>query len=249
MGHDVDLVVGEKLVSGFGREQLFLAPDADDNGAQRREEIGQLAKRRVQDRAILIELNAQKLGLAFKEHLGVEGRGRVQAAECRFCHFAFGADDDVDRQVIAPVEVGIDRGQIALGTQTGDLAGDVEDRMGHLAGDHVDLVRIGRGDDHVGIAGAGPLEHVGIACVARNALHIERVGGPAHEVGIVVDDGDIVAFAGQMPRDLPADLARAADDDLHGYPLAAPVQDCLARAPDTFKRGRSARVGKKISWR
>ncbi len=54
---------------------------------------------------------------------------------------------------------------------------------------------MGRGDDHVGIARARPVEHVRVGGEAGDALHVQRLGRAAHEVGIVVDDGDVVAFA------------------------------------------------------
>ena len=88
--------------------------------------------------------------------------------------------------------------------------------MGHLTGDHVDLIRMGGGNDHVGVACARALQNVRIGGEARDPLHVERFGRAAHQFDIVVDDRDVVLFTRQMPRDLPADLARAADDDFHG---------------------------------
>ncbi len=215
MGEDVDLVACEELVVRIRREEPPVAAHADDDGAQRRKQIGQLPQGRVEDRAVLVKRDAQKLRLAVHEAFGVEGRRRGESLERGLGHLAFRADDHVDRQVVAPVEVGIDRVQVGLRAKTGDLAGDAEDRMGDLAGDHVHLVRIGRGNDHVGIARAGAFEDVGIGGEARNALHVERIGRAAHQFGIVVDDGHIVLLAREMAGDLPADLARAADDDLH----------------------------------
>jgi hypothetical protein len=87
--------------------------------------------------------------------------------------------------------------------------------MGHLAGDHVHLVGEGRGDDHVGIPRARGVQHVRMAREARQPLHVQRIGRPPHEGGVVVHHGDVVVFAGKVARDLPTDLARAADDDLH----------------------------------
>jgi hypothetical protein len=47
--------------------------------------------------------------------------------------------------------------------------------MGHLAGDHVDLVVERHGDDHVGLFGAGLGEHLRMGAVADEAAHVERV--------------------------------------------------------------------------
>jgi hypothetical protein len=82
---------------------------------------------------------------------------------------------------------------------------------------------MGGGDDHVGVARTRAFEHVGIGGKARDALHVERVGRAAHEIGVVVDDGDVVLLAREVPRDLPAHLPRAADDDLHDVRLRTPM--------------------------
>ncbi len=215
VGEDVDLVVDEQLIPGLGHEQAAAAPDADDHGAQGREQVGKLPQRRVHYRAVLVQHDAEKLRLAFEETFGVEGRGGRKAAHRSLGDLAFGADHDVDGHVVTAVEVGIDRRQVGLAAQACDLARHRKDRVGHLAGDHVDLVGMGGGDDHVGVARTGAVQNVGIACETGDALHVERVCGAAHQVGVVVDDGDVVALARKVPGDLPADLTRAADDDLH----------------------------------
>ena len=74
---------------------------------------------------------------------------------------------------------------------------------------------MGRGDNQVGIAGAGLIQNVGVAGKAGHALHVQRIGGAPDQLGIGVDDGDIVALARKMARDMPADLPRTADYDLH----------------------------------
>jgi hypothetical protein len=78
-------------------------------------------------------------------------------------HFTLWADNDVNWQMITAIKVGIDSIQIALRAQAGDLAPDVEHRMGHLTNDHVYLVRMGRGDNHIGIARTGPFKNIWIA--------------------------------------------------------------------------------------
>jgi hypothetical protein len=222
MGDDVDLVVGEELVVRFGGEEAALAAHARDDGAERREEVGELAERRVEHRAVLVERDAEKLDLPVEEALRVEGGGCGEAAERGLGDLALGRDDHVDRHVVAAVEIGVDRGQVGLRAEPGDLAWHAEDRMGHLAGDHVDLVRMCGRDHHVGVARTGAFEDVGVAREARDALDVERVGRAADEIGVVVDYRDVVAFAREMARDLPADLARTADDHLHDVPWPDP---------------------------
>ena len=49
----------------------------------------------------------------------------------------------------------------------------------------------------------------------RNPLHIQRIGGTAHQIGVVVDHGDIVAFSPTDGARSASRPGRAANDDLH----------------------------------
>ena len=224
MGEDIAFVAGEDLVLGRGREEAAVTADADHDRAQGREEVGQLAQRRVDDGAVLFDGDADEQGLIVQKAFGVEGRRRAEALKRGLGHLLFRADDDVDGQVVAAVKAGIFRREIALRAQPRDLALYAEDGMGHLAHNHVDLVRMGGRNHHVGIAGAGFVEDVGIARKASDALDVERFGGAADKVGVHVDDGHVVAFARKVPGDLPAHLPRAADDDLHARPPGRPLR-------------------------
>jgi hypothetical protein len=75
----------------------------------------------------------------------------------------------------------------------------MEQRIRDLAGDHVDLVHVGKGDDDVGIVRPGALEHLGIGRMADNGTDIEPVLQLAQNFGTHVDDGNLVGlFARQM---------------------------------------------------
>ena len=87
--------------------------------------------------------------------------------------------------------------------------------MGHLTGDHVDLIGIGRGDDHVGVARPRTVQNIGIGREPRHPLHVQRIRRPTHQIGVVVHYGDVVFLAGQVAGDLPANLTRAANNDFH----------------------------------
>ena len=117
--------------------------------------------------------------------------------------------------MVAPVKIRIDRIQIGLAAKARDFTGNGKDRMGHLTGDHIDLVRIGGCNDHIGIGSTGPVQHIGIAGKARNPLHIQRGRRAADQIGIVVDNGDVVLLARKVTGNLPPHLPCAADDDLH----------------------------------
>ena len=239
MRKHIDPVAREQLVGGVGREQPRVAAHADDDGTQRGEQFRQLPQGGVQHRTIIVQHDAQQLRTPPHETFGIKGgRGR-QPLQRRLGHFLLGADDHVDGHVIGAEQVGVLRIQIGLRAQPGDLARHRKHRMRDLAGDHVHLVGIGRGDDHVGIARACAFQHVGVAGKAGDPLHIQRFRRAADQVGIHVDHGHIILFARQVPRDLPADLARAADDDLHRpVPIRQPAAAlCIAEPGGAVNRG------------
>ena len=88
--------------------------------------------------------------------------------------------------------------------------------MRHLAGDHVDLVAVGHGDEHVGIGGTGALEHVRAGGKTKHALHIERVAELLDELRPLIDHGDVILLGRELASDVEAHLPGAADDDFHG---------------------------------
>ena len=227
MAKDIAGVTNKELVLGFRRKQRAITAHPDDNGAQRREQIGQLSQRRVHDRAVFVDLDTDQMGHPVHKGLCIEGCGGRKPLQGRIRHLFLRRDYNVDRHVIATIKIGIDCRQIGLAAQPRDLAVDAKDRMGHLTGDHVHLVRMGGGNDHLGIAGTGAVQHVGVACKAGDPLHIQRIGGAAHQIGVAVNDCDVVAFARKMAGNLPPDLPCAANDHFHKWGSFG-VKPCLA---------------------
>ena len=151
----------------------------------------------------------------------VGGAGEGNAAQNHLADLDLRRNGDVDRQVVTAEEIGIFRPQIVLRTNTGDLGRDVEERMGDLAGGHVDFVVERDGNQHFGLIGAGPRQHIRMGAVADITADIQRLGDMRDERGGGVDDRDVVAFLGEPLGNAVTDLARAADDDFHSM-LPAP---------------------------
>ena len=87
--------------------------------------------------------------------------------------------------------------------------------MGDLAGDHVDFVGLGHGDDHVRVAGRRAFQHSGMGRETDHGLNIECVSNLTDLFLRLVDNGDVVVFGGQLTRNMEPDLARAANDNFH----------------------------------
>jgi hypothetical protein len=109
--------------------------------------------------------------------------------------------------------------QVGLGADAGNLGGHVEDRMGDLAGDHVDLVVECHGDDHVGLICAGLGENIGMSAMTDIAADIERVTDGLDQRRRRVDNRDVVVLGCKPLGDAVTYPPRAADDDLHCRPL------------------------------
>ena len=147
---------------------------------------------------------------------GVKGARHVQPPIDRPRHLDLRRNDHVDRHVVAAEQVGPDRVQIALMSHPGDFGGHVEYRVRHLAGDHVDLVRLGHRDDHVGVGATGPFQYVRVRGEADERADVEGVADLLRQRRRLLDDGDVVVAVGQIAGDVEADLPGSANDEFHG---------------------------------
>ena len=117
----IDFIAGKQLIRWLRREQPPVAPDADHDGLQGGEQIGELTQRGFEHRAVFFQRDAHQLRAPAQKRLGVKCRGRCQPAQRRFGHFAFRADHHINWHVFAAVKVGIDRGEIRLAAQPGNF--------------------------------------------------------------------------------------------------------------------------------
>ena len=85
----------------------------------------------------------------------------------------------------------------------------------HLADQHVVLVVAGHRDHHVGALDPGPLEHPQLGRVAVLDVVLELLLDGQVAVAVVLDQRHLVLLLEQLPREVPADLSCADDDDVH----------------------------------
>ncbi len=216
--HDIDLVADQHGIGRARHEQIAAAHDADDDRLQVGKQLGELRQRRIDHRAVLVAADADHDHLAIGELDRVEGAGQLKTAQHHTADLDLRRDDHVDRQVLGREQVGPVRLEIALRADAGDLGGHVEQRVGHLAGDHVDLVVERHGDDHVRLLGAGLGEHLRVGAVADEAAHVERVTDRLDKLWRGVDHRNVVVLDSETFGDAVADLAGSADDNAHDTP-------------------------------
>ncbi len=96
------------------------------------------------------------------------------------------------------------------------LVGVSKQGVGDLAGDHVELIAVGQRNDHVGIAGARPFQHVGVGSMADNGAHIEPVLQLAQRSRVDIDDRDLIGlFTGKLVGDVGAYLSGSENQNIH----------------------------------
>ena len=163
---------------------------------------GQLAQRRVDDRAFLGADHADQADQPVGERDHVERAGHLQPPGDRLGHLDLRRDDHVDRHVLAAVEVGPERLEIGLVADPGDLGRHAEQEMGDLARHHVHLVRLGHRDHHVGRGAAGLLENRRQRGVTDDRLHVELVRQLLDQFRRLVDHRDVVVLGRQVAGDI-----------------------------------------------
>ena len=219
--HHIDGVACNHMVAGTRDEHRFVPQDADDSGVQVGEQFRQLPQRRIDDRAILAAIDAENRDLLVGERDGLGRSGLCHPTQHHLADLDLGRDDHVDRHVFTGKQVAPALLQIALFADAGDLGRQVEQRMGHLARDHVNLVMQGDRDDHVRLVRAGALQHVGVGSVTDKAADVERVADRTDQFRRLVDDRYIIVLAGQFLGNAEAHLAGAAND--HSHRLMPPI--------------------------
>jgi len=114
-------------------------------------------------------------------------------------HQLLGADTYVDRdRVLCEQVLGI---HVFRRADTSNLRWRVEQRVGHLACDHVGFVGVGEGDDNVSVIRSGAIEHLRMRGMTNHRADIEPVLQFTQHVRPHVDNGDLVGlFARQVIR-------------------------------------------------
>jgi hypothetical protein len=216
LGHHIDIVAELDPVSAVRHEGPSGPDNRNDNEAVPGHRVRQLGERRSHGRAGLGAVDAEEMDLALGQLEHVERARRAQPAGNAAGDLKLGRDNDIDRQLVISVEAAPDRLQVAMMADTGDAPPHPEQGVGDLAGHHVDLVRAGDRNKHVGAARAGPLQSLGMRGVANHAAHVVALVRPPGRVRRAIQDGDIDAFGSEVARNGGTSLAGAADDHPHG---------------------------------
>lgn len=146
-------------------------------------------------------------------HEGFDARCRWKAQEAGDLtgRFALRIDDGVDADAF--LDEALVRGVFVLADAGDGVFG--AHLLGEDAGDDVDLVLRGDGDENVGVGGVGALQGVDVNAAGGDAGDVCGVDEAFELVGVLFDDDDVV-LVGEFLADDAADLADANDNDMHG---------------------------------
>lgn len=216
-GHDrMDVVTNFDPVPGVRNEHMALPRQRHDGQALVDFVGGDVLDTLADGGAVHVQhVHGQQLHQAARHGDDVECPGRDQAPGDAPGHLRLGRNDHVDGQVLGRVQPLRVPGFVARVAQPGKAALDVEKGVGHLAGNHVHLVRTGDGDEHVGVHRPGRAQDFRMRPVTHDAPDVVALVDEADPFGVRIDDGDTDALGRQVACDRRPDLAGSADDDPH----------------------------------
>ena len=112
--------------------------------------------------------------------------------------------------------------------QACDAGRQVEQGAGDLARTQVGLVGLGDGNQQVGVVCTGIAQHGRRGTVAAHRTHLESLAQDVEQIGVGIDQRDVVGFGNEVFGNRNPDLAGAQNDDLHlRYALTAKA--CIVR--------------------
>ena len=211
--HRLDVVTGgneEHLVPVFnhrvalGHDRPVFAEDGRHPGIDLGHVGAQVRQLMAHQRATLGGTDGHKAGQALGKLQYLEGAGVLDQPGDVFGHQVFGADQNINGKTPQAVEVlglvalveKFGFRQIGVGSYPAYGGRGLVQQFGHLAGDHICLVTVGDGNQHVGVFGPGLSQCRGIGRRALNGADVEPVLQFAQSGTIAVDNGDVVGFVG-----------------------------------------------------
>ncbi len=227
---DIGAVSGlQDITSARGAD--FGAPaDPDDPCREVRKHAAHLVDRKVDQRIVGAEFEAQQLELAARESRAHDRARRAEALEDGVPHFRFGRDDHVDGQAFAREDVLPGRIEVRSVAHARDLERHREHRVGDLADHHVDFIEVGDRDNHLAVRRPRPLQNVRMRRMANNAAHVEVDRDLIDQIGVLVDDGNFVLLARESPGNTLPHASGAADQNVHQFSLSARVSAIVPHA-------------------
>ena len=212
------------------------------------EQLGELAQRRIDHRAVLFAFNGDHQHFAIGKANRILRPRHGHAREHHFANLHLGGDDHVDGQMLAGEKIRPMLFEVRLRPHPGHLGRHIENGMGHLTGHHIDLIIKRDGDDHVRLVRSGPCQYIRVSPMAHIAAHIQIVANGRDQRRAIVDNGHIILFRGQMLGDAKSHLTCTADHHFHSRMLTSLLPHPNGVAFIDPRSDRSVRNARKALW-
>ena len=203
------------LVLALGDKHLLVSDDRHDGDMEIRKQLGKLGHRRINHRAVLLQPEPDNTNLVFGKWNQFENPRHLQAAVDGLGDFPFRGNNIIDRHFLDPEQIGPGGLEIGTVADPGNLDRHLKEGFGHLTGDHIDLIRIGNRDQHVGVRGVGMIQEIRVGGITNQGLDVELFTDFLDQFRRPVDDGNVIVLFGQILGNAVPNLASAANDHFH----------------------------------
>ena len=193
---EIDHVALLDDVQAAGNDELVVAHDGRDDDAQILADLGaQVDELAAQDGAAFGQVDADEPDLALRELVDLHRPRHGHEPENRVDDLFVGVDDLGDIRPFAGQQVLVIR--IHLATDAGELGDILVEHVGKEAGQQVDLIGVGHGQQDVGLHDARVLQHARAAARPLDGLHVRGFRHLAQRLVRSVDDHDFLVLDSQ----------------------------------------------------
>ena len=163
-------------VVAAGNETAAAADDVDHRNMQIRLRPFQMVKRNLQQRRLFRTAERQQHQLFAGKRTNSGNARKLKHPFDGAGNFIFGGNRQIHRNVVVAEQAAPGRLMIHPGADARHFAGNIEQRICRLAGNHVDFVAFGCSDQQVAFAGFGLLQHVRMGDQTQNRHHVPFAG-------------------------------------------------------------------------
>src|SRR5690554_1478268 len=209
------LVIGLDHGIPFRNHGVILAENGGNTGIDIGHVGAQERNLTADQRAAIVGFDRNQLRLTSGKVQHLQGAGVLNHALDMLGNQLLGADQNINRNALVTAEYGVIFLQIIMFTHSRNLGRDIEQSACDLTGNHVDLIAVGHGDQHVGILGAGLIQNRRVGCFPFHGPDIKSILQLTQAGAVGIDHGNVIGFIGKMLGQRATNLTGTEDDDLH----------------------------------
>jgi hypothetical protein len=207
------VIAGQHDLRPVGNDHLLPAEDQGYQRVCRRTRRIQFFQRLAREPTVMLHVHAKELHFAVGEIDNVRNARDINNAQDALHHVRFGMNDEIDAQLVFvgnPPPIGE-----LVTADASDLHPDVRVSLSDDARQHVDLVRVGDGDQHLDRIEPRFQQRPNTRRAASNDFRVERFVQMSAASHVLFNDGDFVAFSNESAGDQRSALTAPCNEDAH----------------------------------